>query len=272
MTKEKDTAAAAKLEKLRKLLALAAAQSGATEAEALGALAKAQEYATTHGLSIEEANSKTFKASDHYSASGPLFSSTHHADYYRSLCPADAYLWMAIRKFCGVYVRLTKDSDGDNAIEYFGHEADVELAMFLRLTMNKAMFAGWGALQYTLPSDARPDWATTAAERKRTEAKQYEMRHAFFLGFADTVRTRMQWLIDTRNEHVSPSVGTALVAIKDSLIKAEAAKIGFYDAIGVHGKHRPVDSETYGAGKQHGHSVDLGRGVGGGNKTLAIGR
>ena len=262
-----------KIEKLKKLLVLAS--GNANEAEAMAALAKAQEYAATYGLNID--NIKTEEglkaARKGYGKSSSIFSGFGgNTDSRLQFAPVDALLWKDIARFCDVMIGVTKDSDGDNCIEYYGQEADVELAIYLRATIAKAMDFEWSVHEMLLDNEYRPNMQTSTRNMQAAMNKVFVLKHSFWQGMADRLRERMMFLHRQRTEAATEgSDSRALMVVKEKMLAERAKEDGFRSAVGARGQHHAVDSAMYATGHQRGGAVDLGRGVSA-KSPLAIGR
>lgn len=222
-----------KLDKLRKLLALAT--NNPNKAEALAAIAKLHKRATEFGLTLDQIKSSAAATNDYGSRSE--YSGEKQFGY------VDRFLWRAIAAFCCCKVGVGRDADGDLTIVYFGHEVDVELAFWLRGTIRSAMAFEWGIYRdFVLPKGAD---LTTA------------MR-SFHEGLAGEMINRMEAV-----DRGTPTTGRDLIVAKQALVETKAAEAGFQEAKGGRSYARKVDSAAFGAGASAGRRIDIGRGVSG---------
>lgn len=230
-----------RLKKLRKILNLA--QGNVNKAEALASISKAMAYAAQYGLSLAEAEDmKDFSEYGKRSA----YSGTKNYGY------VDRYLWKDIAKFCHCKVGVEMDEDGDHCIVFFGHEADVDIAFWLRGNIRAAM-----KFEYEIYRDF------VASGRQGVDA-----RDSFHLGFANEVRERMG-VVDAAPK---TSDSTALVVKKWEIVNAAAKEAGFVEAQGSAGRRVNHDGNAYAAGSAAGRRVNLGRGVSGNGSVKMIGR
>lgn len=242
----------ARLDKLRKLLALGL--GNANEAEAAAAIRKAQEYAETHGLNLDDLADevKREEAAEGYRKSGPLFSGID------KWADVDLYMWKAIAFFCDCKVGITRDDDGDWAIEYFGHEVDLELAQYLRVVIARAMEYEWDVMALGLGSDARPDEQSSAARKVAADKRRAVIKESFLRGMTDRLKQRM---IDVRADRAMRTSGNQLVVLKQALLVQKAEEAGFTEAQGSKARSVAADAAAYHSGFQRGDAVNLGRGV-----------
>lgn len=246
-----------KKNKLRKLLALA--DRATNEGEAMAALAKAEEYSKLYGLNLDDLRAEEV-ASNEFETSGPLYSGRVERDQkpWLNWSVCDWHLWKPLAAYCGVKVRTTFDKDGDNALEYFGHFADVDLAVYLRDTINRAFYAEWRVYR---------DFVLTERVRSNPSALDTAM-YSFTLGMADRLRERMS---DIRRQSEESTTGKELIVLKGALVEQKAREVGFVEHAGKAGAGRQVDGAAYASGKDSGNRVSMGRGVGSA-KVKMIGR
>lgn len=245
-----------KKDKLRKLLALA--DGTANEAEAMAALQKAQDYAATYGLSLDDIRNSTEESRD-FVTTDPLYSGrSGNAKKWRNWTICDWHLWKPLSEFCGVKVRVAVDADGDNALQYFGHSADVDLVIYLRKNINKAFNMEWEVYR---------DFVLDERVRLST-AKLDTAMYSFTLGMADRLRERMTAL---RKEQTAIPAGNELIVLKGALVEKKANEVGFQEHRGSAGAARSVDGAAWAAGRDSGDRVAFGRGVSG-NGVKMIGR
>lgn len=266
-----------KLRKLRALLALAA--NNPNEAEAMAAIAKANDYAALHGINLSDVatDAKRDKVAKEYATTEPLFSGFGDSpDKRNNWQPVDWYLWKQLAFFCDVKVRTTITDEGYWAVQYAGHEVDLELVQYLRKVINFAMHHGWKAGEYLLPPEAQPqNFIRQPGLHKKAVSLYNTAMHSFFSGMAERLRERMT---DVRLRQTEAAVPTdreqanALVVVKRDMLAAYVKSVGFKETEGSYGATYASDAGMRAYGRAKGDSVDLGRGVGNGSKVKALGR
>lgn len=223
----------ARLETLRKILALAN-HANTNKALAMAAIEKARKYAADYGLTLAEAEKlndfSEFGAQAAYSGS-------------KQYGFVDRCLWKTIAEFCRVKVGVGTDKDGDLTISFFGHNADVMLAHWLRDTIKAAMAFEWGVYR---------DFVMEKGSNLPNKMTSFHM------GMANELRSRMARV---SSEDTATSDSCALVVKKWALVNAAAEAAGFKEAREGRGRSVNVDTSAYNSGCDAGRRVDIGRGV-----------
>lgn len=219
-----------KLDKLRKLHALASNNPNEKEAEA--AIAKLRALQVEYGLTREdiESGSEETKA----------FGSKAKFSGEKNFGWCDRFLWRDIARFTSTLVGTGRDEDGDLTLIYFGHEVDVELAWWLRDTIKAAMAFHWGVHR---------DFVLNG------KFKAEDVR-AFHIAMASRLRERMAVAVRT-----APPTGQSLIVLKDALVRQKGLEAGFQEARGGRGYSADTNSASYRAGYEAGGYVNIGRSV-----------
>lgn len=238
-----------RLDKLRKLLALAT--KNPNEAEAAAAIDMLRERATAYGLTLDDIKNAS-EATTEFRQSEDMFSAE------RGWAWCDRFLWEAMAVFTCTKAGFAVDGDGDKVIRFYGHEVDVELAVWLRNTIKAAMAFEWSIYRDFV-------WSETP---KRTRPGLSTAIFSFHKEMAARLKERMEQAV--RTSEADPA-GTALVVQKNALVEQKAALAGFVGAKWGTGKARAFDERAGAAGRQAGGRVDLGRSVGTGGVRM-IGR
>ena len=228
-----------KLATLASLLAMA--EGKANKAEAMNAIDKLQERAARFGFTMEEIRNGLAARDDNFKTAS-MYSGEKQYGF------VDQYLWKTIANFCNVLVGVGVDSDGDLTLRYFGAEADVELAKWLRATIKSAMMLEWGVYRdFVMPKGGNI---------------KHEMT-GFHRGLADELRERMEV-----QRKIVPSERNAIILATMALVVQKAQETGFAEAVAGRGRSQTVSEAAYGAGRMAGARVNLGRGVAGGGAKM----
>ena len=170
-------------------------ENGATEEEAMAALAMADKLMNKHGVSEEDLRNVEFKRDMKQSEFHQRQKATH---------PVHKYCSVVIGKFCGVKVWGTWDSGVKNKkiTALFGFHGDVEMAEFLMNLIHDSMERGW-----------KEFLATTPKEEGVSRHTQY---WNFMMGFGYRVNDKIKELMITRQ---TEATGTDLIEIKEALVE-----------------------------------------------------
>lgn len=228
-----------KLATLASLLAMA--EGKANKAEAMNAIDKLQERAARFGFTMEEIRSGLAARDDNFKKTS-MYSGETQYGY------VDRFLWKTIAEFCNVLVGVGVDSDGDLTLQHFGTEADVELAKWLRATIKAAMAFEWGVYR---------DFVMPKGGSVRAEIE------GFHRGIADELRERMEV-----QRKVVPSDRNEIIVATMALVQQKARDTGFAEAVAGRGRAVNMSEGAYGAGRQAGARVNIGRGVAGGGAKM----
>jgi Protein of unknown function (DUF2786) len=240
MTKERDSI----LSKIRALLAKTL-EAGATEAEAMAALEKAQAMRDAYQVTEEELNlTKEEKA---VLRGEPRGTKDPHLIKWQLLS--------GVTKFCGC--RSWKRSgvrSGGGGIVFCGLPTDAQFASWLLDHL-----AAWvqGELAKHL-MDAQPD----KQDRK-------DVIRAFVYGICERINERL-FELSKRSEAVATSSNAkALVVVKDAAITDKMKELDIHLSCG-YGPCGGGDSASYKAGRAAGDRASFGRPISGHNATLRL--
>lgn len=229
----------AKLATLASLLAMA--EGKANKAEAMNAIDMLQARAEKFGFTMEEIRNGLASRDDNFKTAS-MYSGEKQYGF------VDQFLWKTIANFCNVLVGVGVDGDGDLTLRYFGTDADVELAKWLRATIKAAMALEWGVYR---------DFVMAKGVNVKVEMQ------SFHRGLADEMRERM----DVQREKVSSGRNEIIVATM-ALVVQKARDAGFAEAVSGRGRSMAMSEGAYGAGRQAGARVNIGRGVAGGGAKM----
>ena len=225
-----------KKEKLRKLLNLA--KGTANEAEALAAMEKALAYADMYGLSLDDIRSESDESKQYRSSK--VWSGTR--DYH----PVDKFLAKTISVFTGTVLGdIHTDADGDIMLSFFGHDADVDLAIWLRDTIRQAMDTDWGVYRDFV-------W------RKQRGESVVSVKLSFMQAMSVRLKERMTVL---KEKHEASPTGRELVVVKNALLIQRIQEHGFNPAAYTRGRNYDTHAGAKAAGYSAGGRVNIGRGV-----------
>jgi Protein of unknown function (DUF2786) len=238
MTKDRDNI----LSKIRALLAKTL-EAGATEAEAMAALEKAQAMRDAYQVTEEELNlTKEEKA---VLRGEPRGTKDPHLIKWQLL--------EGVSKFCGCQGWRRNQKHHGGGIVFCGLPADTQFASWLLDHL-----AAWvqGELVKHL-MDAQPD----KQDRK-------DVIRAFVYGICERITERLLEL-SKRSEAVATSNAKALVVVKDAAITDKMKELDIHLSCG-YGPSFGGDSASYEAGRSAGDRASFGRPVSGRNATLRL--
>jgi hypothetical protein len=240
MTKERDSI----LSKIRALLAKTL-EAGATEAEAMAALEKAQAMRDAYQVTEEELNlTKEEKA---VLRGEPRGTKDPHLIKWQLL--------NGVTKFCGCQSwKRSGVRSGGGGIVFCGLPADVQFASWLLDHL-----AAWvqGELVKHL-MDAQPD------KQDRKDAIK-----GFVFGICERIDERLLELCE-RSEAIATSNAKALVVVKGAAITDKMKELGIRLSCGGYGPSCGGDSASYEAGRAAGDRASFGRPISGRNATLRL--
>ncbi len=234
--KERD----AKLEAARNLRKKAT--STTSEAEAMACIALVRKLQAKYGLTLDEIEAESEATSrDHFKDSG-MYSGEGAWNH------VDMNLTFDIGRFCRVKVgtEFRPTSNGGKRtteyfIHYFGHEADVENAVWLRENVKAAMLFEWEIYRDFV---MKPGTDRVIARR------------SFCMGMSERIRQRIAVAEQDDDDDC-----TALTIRVNALVEKRAQEVGFVEAQGAARRRTKADMSAYGAGQAAGGRVDIGRGV-----------
>lgn len=220
-----------------------AGDKGATEAEAAEAMRLAQRLANSEGLSIADIEADNAEAHD--------FLRRDIKSEKPYLHPIDSRLRSAISRFtCTKAYAAHEDEKGNRGryVVFFGHAADIELALYIRDTCIRASENSWWVYRRMQLSG-----------RRNVDIKAE--RFTFFAAFCNLMKERM----DEYTRVDAKARGTDLIVLKNQLVTTRFAEYCADKGIGVvsegQPKYRNIAAGAVAAGTAAAQAVDLGRGV-----------
>lgn len=203
-------------------------ERGCSEEEALSAAAKIGELLEKYDLEMTETDVREDAAS---CRTLEVFA----ADNYAGVLAA------GIGKFCTLIVYQNKHEGHACKYVFFGTPQDLEMAEYLYEMCSFAAEDGW-------------------TEYMDQHGYSLARRASFRQGFSSRIHRRLAELKAARDARVR-ATGTALVVLKDELVKSEWAKEGI--KLGKPDGQRVVDGHAYQQGQAAGNRVNLERPLGG---------
>ena len=219
-------------------------ENGASEEEALSALAMADRLMQKHGITEADLRKVEFRRD---------MRTGHFQQKQKVQHPSTKFCGVTIAKFCGI---MTWWSTRLKRAEYFGMKDDVEMAEYLTKVIHDAMDRGWKDYLVRMPKRA-------SGSSRHTEY------WSFMLAFGNRINKRIEELMTVRVE----TTGTDLILLKDQLV-AEGAKVllpGLSLSTSRVG-NMAVNGAALAAGRAAGDRVNLNRPLGqakGGRKLIA---
>jgi len=222
--------------------------NGASEAEAVNAMAIAEKLMREHGVTLEDIKNDTEAAHDFIKRKFNSGVKLTIMDKFVASAIGrytDCKVWNGVQY--GGSVRTPRSKTGYKAkymanVMFFGYTVDVELAEYIYKTCESAMETEWKRFSALLCVGSRKE------ERKN-----------FMLGMALRLKDRLDYM-KVQNIENSGSTGTELMVLKSQLVAAAAKK--------EHGKlnnRKPVttyrDNDAFGAGQAAADNVRFNREV-----------
>lgn len=235
-------------EKVQSLLAKAT-DPAATESEAETAMYMAQKLMEKHGLSEDDIKAAKARGEDVYMDWQQPGKATRSGK--TAIHPVDKYLGASIAKFVGC-ICYTDNRQMPAATVYFGFEADVEFALYLRSAWIKHFDFHWEL--YKSDNPRRRDLMVA--------------RQSFSVGFAQGMIERLEAWNQKRNVPTDGETGTEVSLRKQDLVRSELANRGIHLSRGGGGTRLGMNAGAAGAGSQAAASASVGRGVGGGVRMI----
>jgi Protein of unknown function (DUF2786) len=241
ITEAKKNALIQQLQKLREMTLA----NGCSENEAKVAAEKAQSLMDVYGVTMEEITSATIQDDlcEQLRVDPDPSRKTVHE------------VWHCIGGL-GEYTQ-TKSWRTGKIIVFFGMTADVQIAKYLL-----------GVFQTAMDSEFTRYWKKARAD---SSSHGRTARYGFMLGMADRLNVRLIELIEARRHkhELAPSESRALVVVKEQVVKAAFARLGF--------KVRRVspcidnlDGSSYIAGWSAGDNVAISAGGLNGRNSMAL--
>lgn len=222
-------------------------ENGATEDEALAALAIAEKLMEKHGITEADLKNVEFKRDMRKGGFTQRQKTVH---------PSQKYCAMTIGAFCGVKP-WTGYTDRKKVLHMFGLKDDVEMAEFLMGLIHDSMDRGW------------KEFLSLNVKSDQSRHTQY---WSFMIGFAERINERLKELIEARSV-VSDSTGNDLVEVKMAII--EQGMENMLPDVKLRksrGSSTRMNLDAYGQGQAAGGRVNLSRPIAkqqGGMKRLA---
>jgi hypothetical protein len=225
------------IESIRKKVAALLKQNteaGATENEANNAFKIAQKLMQEHGITLEEIKKQKSVNTD--------FSEKKINEGRNNLHEVDLYgISKAIAKFTDTTIYKQKRVNEDATVVFFGYNADVELAEYIREVCKRAMETEWKMFSST---------ANLVGHKRRH-------RKNFMIGMSHRVAKRLE---EMKSDHVQ-TTGTELVVLKNQMvvqalndhnvrIRKKSSRTVYYD-----------QNNAYVAGQQAGNNVQFNKKV-----------
>lgn len=172
------------------------AENGATEAEAMSALAAAEKLMQKHGVTEGDLRNVEFKRDMKYAE----FEQRQKADH-----PSQKYCDTTIAMFCATKVWANRTPHGKKITSIFGFKGDVEMHSFLLGLIHDSMDRGW---KHYLANNPKREGVTRHTEY-----------WSFMSEFARRVNQKIRSLMDERAPEVKSETGTDLVEKKNDLVQ-----------------------------------------------------
>jgi len=211
-------------------------ENGATEDEAIAALAIAEKLMEKHGITEADLANVQFKRDMRQGGFEQKQKQEH---------PSQKYCDTTIARYCGTkaWNGRSQTVKGKKTTELFGFAGDVEMHEFLLGLIHDSMNRGW-------------------KEFLKLNVKSDQSRHtqywSFMIGFAERINDKLDELINARVAQVG--TGTDLVTAKMALVEQglEAMLPALQTREGRSSKTR-VNHDAYGQGQAAGDKVNLQR-------------
>jgi hypothetical protein len=227
---------AAKLESARALRRKAA--STTSEAEAMNCIALMRKLQKSCGLTLDEIEADGAAVSSEHFTKATMQSGSGHWNH------VDMNMAFDIAEFCHVKVGTIYpivNNVKEYHLAFFGYEADVDNATWLRETIKAAMLWEWEVYRdFSMPPGT---YQSTA-------------RRVFSRNMAARLRERMQ-----REKDADDAATTALTLRVNSLVAQRAKEVGFVEAKASYRTTTDRNDHAAMAGRMAGDRVDMGRGV-----------
>lgn len=219
-----------------------AKEDAQNESQVNAILAAAMRMAQQHGLSFEDIDNETAEADCFVQREE--FSGTAH------LHPVDTLMSQNIADFtaCKVYRKGPRQGLKEHQVVFFGHEADVELAHFIRSQCISALDFGW---------DIHRRFVMSEGQDIRVA------RQSYCKGFAKAISDKMSaYKRKASREAAQVGDGRSLMVLKAELTERKFAELGMV-LRRRSGRSRSYghSHDAFGAGREQGRSVNIGRGM-----------
>lgn len=195
ISKARNNAMTTKIESIRKKISALLRkneESGAGETEANAAMTMAQKLMQEHGVTMEDIKTQERKSDD--------FSEKKINEGRKNLHEVDLYgITSAIATFTDTTAFKRKIRGQDASLVFFGYNADVELAEYIREVCKRAM---------------ETEWKQFVANNDLTGHKRAHRKN-FMIGMSDRIAKRLRTL---KESHTESTTGTELVVLKNQLV------------------------------------------------------
>jgi hypothetical protein len=211
-------------------------ENGATESEAMAALALAAKLMDKYGITEDDLNRVQFERDMREGS---------FTQRQKALHPSQKFCGVTIGKFCNIKIWSGYADVKKENIHMFGMRNDIEMAEFLMGLIHDSMDRGWKEFLKSNPADKR--------------VSRHTQYWSFMMGFAERVNTKLEDLIDERNKVYSSS-GMDLVDLKMALVEdgMEAMLPGL--RFGKSNRRgTKVEGNAYSQGQEAGNKVNLSR-------------
>lgn len=227
---------------LNKIAALKAKipENGATEEEAVAALALAEKLMAKHGFTEDDLKAVEFKRDMREGT---------FTQKQKAIHPSQKYCAVKIGKFCGIKAWTAYVDRRKKNIHFFGMSDDVAMGEFLLGMIHDSMDRGWKEFLATNP---------------KGDESRHTQYWSFMIGFAERINSKLDDLIEARTVHVD-STGNDLVEVKMALVEQgmetllPSVKLKKAKSRGIRG-----DMNAYAQGQAAGDKINLQRPI---NKT-----
>jgi len=213
-------------------------ERGATEEEAIAALAIAEKLMEKHGVTEADLKAVEFSRDMRQGVYEQRQKQEH---------PSQKYCDTTIARYCGTkaWNGRSKTVRGKKTTEIFGFKGDVEMHEFLLGLIHDSMDRGWKEFLKNNPKD--PD------------VSRHTQYWSFMIGFGMRICDKLEELIEARTAQ-RDSTGTDLVEVKMAVVEQgmESMLPGFQTKKQRSGSVR-ADKSAYGQGQAAGDKVNLSR-------------
>ncbi len=211
-------------------------ENGCTEAEAMAAAQKVQEFLHMYQLDLSD-----MEISDSKCTTGKY-------DAQSKSDPMVLHVISAIAKFTDTKCWKDRDKYGFMVYKFFGLEHDVLIAEYITKICDWAII--WGG----------EDFKETDAWKFETKSRRGKLKGDFQYGMAKRLAERLREMKRAQQKGDVETTGRDLVIEKGAVVTEELAKLNLRLGRARH-KNRSVDEGAYAAGQNAGNKVALNPGV-----------
>ena len=210
--------------------------NGATESEAMAALALAAKLMEKYGITEDDLNRIQFERDMREGSFTQKQKAVH---------PSQKFCATTISRFCNIKIWFDLFEVKKENIRMFGMQNDVEMAEFLMGLIHNSMDRGWKEFLKSNQVDKR--------------VSRHTQYWSFMMGFAERINAKLQYLIEERTKVYSSS-GMDLVDLKMALVEdGMAAMLPGLRLKSVGGRGTKVEGGAYSQGQAAGDKVNLSR-------------